>query len=417
MLIMMPHARAGLCPAHRGRIRLSPGNLLSDSHLQRFPLTRAELAAVAPAAAAVALRMFGLFLMLPVLAPYVLQLPGGSWRLAGLAAGAYGLTQACLLFPLGWLSDRIGRRPVMVGGLLVFAAGGFVAGIAETPAAVIAGRALQGCGAISAAALAAVADAVSERGRAAGMAVVGVGVALSFVLAIVLAGPLAALFGVDGLLIATGCLGLAAAAIVAVAGRAAPAGPPAASGEGSLPPALILPCSGVFGIHALLAMLFVIVPVILSGFVDVGGIWRVYLPAFVLALLPAGLLIMRAHAMPRLAAGALLLLAASAPAAALAAAAGPVLLAAALIVFFACFCTMEALLPARASGLAAPAGRGRAMGVFAVCQALGAFAGSAAAGLAGREYGIICLGAVSIALASLAVLFFINLDSSLGQGK
>ena len=415
MLIMRMPADAEIQPGRfPGALRPLPFCLLSDSHSKSFPLSRAEVAAVVPAAAAVGLRMFGLFLMLPVLAPYVLQLPGGSWRLAGLAAGAYGLTQACLLFPLGWLSDRIGRRPVIVGGLLVFAAGGFVAGAAESPAAVIAGRALQGCGAISAAALAAVADSVSERGRAAGMAIVGMGVALAFVLAIVLAGPLAALLGVDGLLTFTGCLGLVAAAAVARMGRfgAPGAAVPARPGRG-LPVALLLPCGGVFGIHALLAMLFVIVPVLLSELVAVGEIWQVYLPAFALALLPAALLIMRAHAMPRLAAGALLLLAASAPASAWAAAAGPLPLAAALVGVFACFSVLEALLPALASRLAAAAGRGLAMGAFAVFQALGAFAGSAAAGLAGREYGIICLAAASIALAILAVLFlfFNNIDS------
>ena len=339
--------------------------------------------------------------------------PAGNWRAAGLAAGAYGLTQAALLFPLGWLSDRIGRRPVIIAGLLVFAAGGFVAGAAESPAAVIAGRALQGCGAISAAALAAVADSVSERGRAAGMAVVGIGVALAFVLAIVLAGPLAALFGVDGLLVFTGCLGLAAAAAVAGFGRFRPPAAPTPHRGGALPAALLLPCSGVFGIHALLAMLFVIVPVLLAELVGVGEIWRVYLPAFALALLPAALLIMRAQAMPRLGAAALLLLAASAPISALAALAGPLPLAAALVGFFACFSVLEALLPAAASRLAPSSGRGRAMGVFAVCQALGAFAGSAAAGLAGREYGIICLAAASAAVALLAVLFlfFNNIDS------
>ena len=411
MLIMGLHSSASLRPGLAGASSFPIVFLLSDSHSPGFPLSRSELAAIAPAAAAIGLRMFGLFLMLPVLAPHVLAMPGGSWRVAGLAAGAYGLTQACLLFPLGWLSDRIGRRPVMIGGLLVFAAGGFVAGAAESPVMVIAGRALQGCGAISAAALASVADSVSERGRTAGMAVVGIGVALSFVLAIILAGPLAAWMGVDGLLVFTGVLGLIAAAAVALSGRATkPAGSrPAAAG--GLPVALALPCLGVFGIHALLAMLFVIVPVLLAELVGIEDIWQVYLPAFALALLPAGLLIMRAHAMPRLAAVMLPVVAAAALASAWAASAGVLPLAATLVVFFAGFCVLEAQLPAWASGLVGAAGRGRAMGVFAVCQAVGAFAGAAAVGLAGREYGIICLGTAATALALLAIVFFKNIDS------
>ena len=383
--------------------------------MKAFLFARDEVAVILPAAAAVGLRMFGLFLMLPVLAPYVLQMPGGNWRAAGLAAGAYGLTQALLLFPLGWLSDRIGRRPVMVGGLLVFAAGGFVAAAAETPAAVIAGRALQGCGAISAVALAAVADCVSDQRRALGMAAVGAAIAAAFVAALVAAGPLAAVFGVEGLLALTGWMGLAAAALVAgskIGGR-----PPAVAGAGRLNPRLLLPCGGVFAIHAALAMLFVIVPVILAAAVEVGEVWRVYLPAIVLALAVAAGAIMHAARMPRLAAAALLMLAAAAPVAVPAAAAGPWPTAAMLLVFFACFCTLEALLPAAASRLAAPGGRGRAMGLFAVCQALGAFAGSAAIGLAGREYGIICLAAVSIVLALLAVLFFNDIDLISGPKK
>lgn len=142
------------------------------------------------------LRMLGLFALLPVLSLYAAGLLEATPILIGLAVGGYGLTQAALQIPLGALSDRIGRVPVIVGGLLVFAAGSILAAVSDTIWGVVAGRMLQGAGAISATLTALIADATREQVRTRSMAVYGVGVGASFLIALILGPLVAARFGV-----------------------------------------------------------------------------------------------------------------------------------------------------------------------------------------------------------------------------
>src|SRR5690606_10563297 len=125
------------------------------------------------------LRMLGLFLVLPVLAIYGQAYPDYTPALVGLAIGAYGLTQALLQIPLGTLSDRIGRRPVIIGGLLVFALGSLVAAYADTLMGVVIGRAMQGMGAIAAAVLALAADVSRDQQRPKVMATIGMCIGLA----------------------------------------------------------------------------------------------------------------------------------------------------------------------------------------------------------------------------------------------
>ena len=138
-----------------------------------------------------AFRMLGLFMVLPVLATWGQQLQGATPFLIGMAIGAYGLTQAFLQIPFGMLSDRVGRKPVIVFGLLLFAAGGLVAAGADSITQVIAGRVLQGAGAIAAAVMALVADSTREQHRTKAMAMIGMSIGLAFAVAMV-AGPVVA---------------------------------------------------------------------------------------------------------------------------------------------------------------------------------------------------------------------------------
>ncbi|MCC7280404.1 MAG: MFS transporter, partial [Chromatiaceae bacterium] len=157
-------------------------------------MTSAERRASAGLAGIFALRMLGLFLILPVFAIQAQNVPGATPLLIGIAIGAYGLTQALLQIPFGMLSDRIGRKPVILGGLIIFVIGSVVAALADDIYGVIIGRLLQGSGAIAAAVMALTADLTREAVRTRAMAGIGISIALSFALALVL-GPIVAHWG------------------------------------------------------------------------------------------------------------------------------------------------------------------------------------------------------------------------------
>lgn len=135
------------------------------------------------------LRMLGMFMVLPVLTTYGMALQGASEALIGIAIGIYGLTQAVFQIPFGLLSDRIGRKPLIVGGLAVFAAGSVIAALSDSIWGIILGRALQGSGAIAAAVMALLSDLTREQNRTKAMAFIGVSFGITFAIAMVL-GPI-----------------------------------------------------------------------------------------------------------------------------------------------------------------------------------------------------------------------------------
>lgn len=355
-------------------------------------MTAQERRAVGSLALLYSFRMLGLFMVLPLLALYAADMPGASPALIGLALGIYGLTQALLQIPFGWLSDRVGRKPVIVSGLLVFAVGSVIAATADSVWGIVLGRTLQGAGAIASTVMALVADLTSEEQRTKAMALVGISIGASFAVAMVLGPAVAAVSGLSGVFWLTAGLALLGIAVVLLRVPTPPAGV-AVHGEAIAQrgllgrsfrdSALARLNVGVFVLHFVLMASFLLVPQFL---VDLAGVsrerhWLVYLPALLLSI-PAMLpLMIRAERGRRPRSAFLAGIAIVALSVGLLAGAGSaVTLYAALWVFFVGFNYLEATLPSLVSRTVFEGGKGTALGLFSTSQFLGAFAGGALGG-------------------------------------
>ncbi len=360
------------------------------------------------------MRMFGLFALLPVLSLYAAELAGATPLLIGLAVGAYGLTQAGLQIPFGALSDRIGRVPVIITGLVIFAAGSIVAAVGDSIWTIIVGRFLQGAGAISATLTALIADATRIEVRTRSMAFIGVfGFGMSFLVALFVGPVIAAHFGVPALFWLAALLAIVAGALLI--GLPDGIERPAIPASWDLVPAfrtdLIRLDLYIFLLHAILTASFVALPFLLANKLElaVTDHWKMYGGALLVSLLGTvpliiiderkGKAVTIGIAVALLFAGQLLLSFTGV-------AVIPVFLA--LVVFFAGFNFLEAGLPARLSLLADGEVRGASLGVFSSAQFLGAFVGGLIGGrflAAGRPADVffVCalLAAIWLAMTGL----------------
>ena len=377
-----------------------------------------------------ALRMLGLFLVMPVMALEAGSYPpgsplgrdaatgGASLAAIGAAMGIYGLTQAVLQLPWGMASDRWGRKRQIAAGLLLFAAGSVAAALARTIEGLILGRALQGAGAISAAVTALLADLTRDTMRTRAMAMVGISIALVFALALVLAPTLNGLIGLAGIFWLMAGLALLAVAVLYLAVPAEPAFTPARAHHRpciragfcrtSFTPArahhradwttvlrdttLLRLNAGVFILHAVQLAMWMVVPRLLEQ----AGLprqhhWQVYLPAIAGAFVLMSCMLFRLERrgllkQALLAAIALVLLTQLALAATAwrAANGSPVIIwwiGFVLLAFFTGFCMLEAAQPSLVSRHAPAPARGTALGLYNTAQSLGLFAGGAMGGL------------------------------------
>jgi predicted MFS family arabinose efflux permease len=346
-------------------------------------------------------RMLGLFMIFPVFALFAEEtFVNATGLMIGIAMGVYGLTQAALQIPYGMLSDRFGRKPLIIVGLLVFMLGSVICAMAETIEWMIVGRAVQGMGAVAAVLMASVADLVSERFRLRAMSVVGITIGLSFTLSLV-AGPLLSeWFGVRGIFWITALLGLAAIALVIYS--VPPITQPAYQRETQADPAqfrdvlkhpeLLRLDLGVFVLHAILTAMFVVVPLLIRDEAGLGSMhhWELYLPVMLLSFVLMVPFVIQAESKGRMKAmfvGAVWTLVLM-QLAFIFLADGFWSLFVLLLVFFTAFNLLEATLPSLVVKLSPADKKGTASGVYSSSQFLGAAIGGVLGGLSYDLYGI-----------------------------
>lgn len=377
-------------------------------------MTAQERRSVGSLALLYCFRMLGLFMVLPLLALYAAELPGATPTLIGLAMGMYGLANALLQIPFGWLSDKVGRRPVIIAGLLLFALGSVIAGMADTVMGIIVGRTLQGAGAISSTLMALVADLTREEQRTKAMALVGMSIGLSFAVGLVLGPAVATFGGLPAVFWLTAALAVSGIVILILL---VPSFPPVIDthhtatgvklelmGRGLGDMALVPLNFGVFVLHFILVAFFLVVPGIIENSLDVDRErhWMVYLPVILLSLAGMVPLMIVAERLGRLRQMCLLAIALVFVAmATLDYAAAIPLLYGGLWLFFVGFNYLEATLPSLLSKSVSAGSKGSAMGVFSTCQFLGAFAGGAVGGWLLQHLGAYALTGVCLLLAAV----------------
>lgn len=369
-----------------------------------------ERRAGASLAAIFGLRMLGLFLILPVFAVHAHQIPGGDdLTLVGLAIGAYGLTQAFLQIAFGAASDRFGRKPVIVFGLVLFILGSAVAALAPNIHVVILGRVLQGAGAISAAVTALAADLTRDQHRTKIMAMIGASIGLVFAFSMVAAPLLYAAIGMSGIFWLTALLGIGAIFLVLkVVPDAPPVPRPTAGSFGEVlrNGQLMRLNFGVFALHLIQTTMWVLVPAML---VTTGGLplvehWKVYLPAVMVSfvfMVPAIILAER-HGKLKLVFNASIMLLVFVQLGLMFAGNGVFSLALWLTGFFIAFNVLEATQPSWISRIAPPQSKGTALGVYNTLQSAGLFLGGLLGGLIAHHFGS---GAVNLVCAAIALIW------------
>ncbi|MCP3709074.1 MFS transporter [Paraburkholderia sp. CNPSo 3274] len=346
-----------------------------------------ELRATISLAAIFALRMLGLFMIMPVFSVYAKTIPGGdNLLLVGIALGAYGVTQSLLYIFYGWVSDRVGRKPVIATGLVIFAIGSFVAAGAHDMTWIIVGRVIQGMGAVSSAVLAFIADLTAEEHRTKAMAMVGGSIGMSFAVAIVGAPIVFHWVGMSGLFALVGVFSILAVGVVIWVVPDAPSKPVhvrAPFAEVLHNVELLRLNFGVLVLHATQTALFLVVPrLLVDAGLPVASHWMIYLPVMGLAfvmMVPAIIVAEKRGKMKAVLVSAIgliligqLLLGSLAHTL--------VIVSAVLFVYFLGFNILEASQPSLVSKLAPGNRKGAATGVYNTTQSIGLALGGVVGG-------------------------------------
>ena len=355
-------------------------------------------------------RMLGLFMLFPVMSVYAGDYDSSTPFLIGMAIGIYGLTQALLQIPFGYLSDRFGRKPILIIGLLIFLLGSIVAANATNIIFVVMGRALQGGGAISAVLMAFLADSVSENNRAKANAFVGFQIGVAFMVSLIIGPIITWRIGLSGLFWVIGLLSIIAMLIVLSLQHSKPINYYRLSFGAfreTLGRELVTLDFSVFSLHLILASGFIVMPLLImeSQIVSMEDNWQLYLPAVLLSfigMIPLIIISEKFKKTKYILLLSIFLLIISQIIFFISDLNFSVFLIT-LTIFFVAFNSVEAILPSLLARTANPSKRGLAMGIFSTSQFLGTFIGGAIGGLI---YDIYDLNSVFLFTIFVAIIWW-----------
>jgi len=355
-------------------------------------------------------RMLGLFMLFPVMSVYASGYENSTPFLIGMAIGIYGLTQAFFQIPFGYLSDRFGRKPLLIAGLLIFFLGSIIAANTENIIFVVIGRAFQGGGAISAVLMAFLADSVSEDNRAKANAFVGFQIGVAFMLSLIIGPIITSKIGLSGLFWSIGLLSIVAMLIVFSLKQSKPINYYRLSigaFKETLSRELVTLDFSVFSLHLILASGFIVMPLLImkNQIVSMADNWQLYLPAVLfsfIGMVPLIIISERFKKTKYILLLSILLLIISQIVFFISDLNFSVFLIT-LTIFFVAFNSVEAILPSLLSRTASPSKRGLAMGIFSTSQFLGTFIGGAIGGLI---YDIYDLNSVFLFTIFVAIIWW-----------
>jgi len=356
------------------------------------------------------IRMLGLFMLFPVMSVYAVDYDSSTPFLIGMAIGIYGLTQALLQIPFGYLSDRFGRKPILTIGLITFLLGSIVAANASNIIFVVIGRALQGGGAISAVLMAFLADSISEDNRAKANAFVGFQIGVAFMLSLIIGPIITSRIGLSGLFWVIGLLSIIAMLIVFSLQHSERVNYYRLSFgtfKDALTRELVTLDFSAFALHLILASGFIVMPLLIidNQIVSMIDNWQLYLPAVVLSfigMIPLIIISEKFKKTKYVLLVSIFLLIVSQIIFFISNLNFPVFLLT-LTIFFVAFNTVEAILPSLLSRTASASKRGLAMGIFSTSQFLGTFIGGAIGGLI---YDIYDLNSVFLFTIFVAIIWW-----------
>ncbi|AIT09771.1 MFS transporter [Candidatus Francisella endociliophora] len=344
-------------------------------------------------------RMIGLFIIFPIFSLYINHLQYATPFLIGLALGVYGLSQAMLQIVLSILSDKFGRKPIILIGLIFFIIGSIIAACSTTIYGIIIGRAIQGSGAVGSTLTALVADSTKEENRLKAMSLIGMSIGFSFLVAMMISSILNSIVGLSGIFWITAAFGCISIFILSKVPT-----PKTPSFHHEAKPVFTLIKNvithkellklnyGIFCLHASLTALFIVIPPILTNILDIPADyqWLIYLPVLIISfamMFPFVMIAEVQRKMKKFFTVAVALLGACL-ALLVISYTHTLILCVILTLFFAAFTFLESCLPSWVSKIAPIGSKGTAMGVFSSCQFFGIFIGGMVGGITYHHFGI-----------------------------